>query len=312
MLQRHARALVHATGALVLISVQVERCHAQEGGIEVFAAETLFAEGWRISESYLYKRKGNVYRGSDRVRDPQDRLFEEHRSVTGVDYGLLPSLTLSALLPVVYKQQRQRTGGRKETLESFGLGDIALLGKYRVYKNDWKRGAFHLALIGGLEFPTGDTDADEDGSRLPPALQPGSGSWDPVAAVAANLNLNRLRFDGLFFYKVNTEGAQDFADGDFLAVEGDVAYRFWHTKYPGPTASARLGVQWRHEGRDELDGRTVSNSGSDEILLRPGLTFHPIPSMDLTLSIDVPVYRDFNGEQLGLDLRTFLALGFRF
>lgn len=312
MQQRHTRALVYATSVLVLTCFPVQRCHAQEGGIEVFAAETLFSEGWRISESYLYKRKSNVHRASDQVDAARDRVFEEHRSVTGVDYGLLPSLTVSTLIPVVYKQQRQRVGGSKETLESFGPGDVALLGKYRVYKNDWKRGAFHLALIGGLEFPTGDTDADEDGLRLPPTLQPGSGSWDPFAALATNIDLNRFRFDGLFFYKENTEGSQDFEDGDFFAVEFDSAYRFLHTKYPGPTASAKLGIQWRHESRAKLDGRTVSNSGSDEIVLRTGLTFHPIPSMDLTLSVDVPVYSDFNGEQLEFELRSFLAFGFRF
>ena len=107
-----------ATGVALWIAAGAR---AQEGGIEVFAAQTLFDQGWRVSESHLYKRKGNVYRGSNRVSDPEDRLFEEHRAVTGLDYGLLPGLTLSALIPVVYKRQEQRTAGNKETLESFGL-----------------------------------------------------------------------------------------------------------------------------------------------------------------------------------------------
>ena len=308
MEHKRARALC----VLALVWIYSGSTEAQEGGIEVFAAGTLFDDGWRVSESYLYKRKGTLYRGTSEVSDPQDRLFEEHRAVTGIDYGLFPGLTLSALFPVVYKRQEQRVAGSRETLESFGLGDIALLGKYRVYKDDWKRGAFHLSLIGGLEFPTGDTDADEDGIRLPPSLQPGSGSWDPFAAVATNLNLNRVRLDALAFYKLNTEGSQDFKEGDFFALEFAAAYRFWHTKYPGPTASARVGVQWRHRERAELDGKWLTDSGSDEIVLRPGLTFHPLPSIDLTLSVEVPVYRDLNGEQLGRDVRAFLALGFRF
>ncbi len=299
--------------ALAITVARTDAMHGQEGGIEVFAAETLFGQGWRLSASHLYKRKGNVFRGDRHQNDPLDRLFEEQRFVAGVDYGVLPALTLSLLVPTVYKSQRQRvSGGGRERLESFGLGDVALLGKYRVFKRDWERGAFHLAVISGLEFPSGDTDADEDGVRLPPALQPGLGAWNPVTALAANLELDLFRFDGLFFYKINTEGAQDFEAGDFIVVEFDAHYRFLHTQYPGPTASAKLGVQWRHEMRDELDGHRVRNSGADVIALRPGVSWHPLPQIDISVTLDVPIYRYVRGEQLVLDVRTFFAVGLRF
>ena len=310
--RRQAKFIIQAVGILILVYSAKNSTHAQEGGIEVFAAETLFQQGWRVSESYLYKRKGNLYHGSSHTRDSQDRLFEEQRFVTGIDYGLFGGITLSTLIPVVYKRQEQRVGGKKDTLEAFGLGDIAFLTKYRIFKHDWERSAFHLSLIGGVEIPSGKKNADEDGKRLPPALQPGSGSWDPITAISANLDLNRFRYDALLFTKVNTTGSQDFNEGDFFVVELDAAYRFLHTKYPGPTASAKIGAQWRHEERDKIDGHTVNNSGSDEILLRPGVTWHPIPSVDIKLSVDIPVYRDFNGTQLGLDLRIFFAFGFRF
>jgi hypothetical protein len=295
-----------------LLSCPLSSARAQEGGIEVFAAETLFARGWRVSESYLYKRAGSFYRGSHAANDPKDRVLEEHRAVTGIDYGFFPGLTVSALIPVVYKRQKQRLTGSPRTLESFGAGDIAVLGKYRYFKRDWQRSAIHLAVITGLEVPSGDTGEDENGVRLPPNLQPGSGSWDPITALAANLELNRWRFDALALAKWNTEGAQDFEEGDFFALELDSAYRFWHTKYPGPTASAKLGIQWRHEESDRMDSRRLADSGLDELVLRAGLTFHPIPRMDLTLSADVPFYRDVKGEQLVREVRTFFGFGIRF
>ena len=296
----------------LLAGLPARPASGQEGGIEVFAAETLFEQGTRLSASYLYKRKGHLQRGSGEVSDPQDRLFEEHRFVAGLDHGVLPRLTVSALLPVVYRHLRATTGGTRNHQEAFGLGDIALLGKYRLYKTDWPRSSLNLSLVGGLELPTGDTGAREDGVRLPPSVQVGSGSWDPFTALSANMSLNRLRFDALVFYKINTEGTQEFEDGDFLALETDVAYRFLHTVYPGPTAAARLGIQWRHQWRAEQHGVTLVNSGSDEILLRAGLGFHPVPGVDLTLSVDIPLYQDFRGEQLAFDVRTFFALGIRF
>ena len=305
-----------AASALVLVVAGLtplpSPLHAQEGGIEVLAAETLFARGWRLSETYLYKRSGTYYRGSHAANDPLDRIREEHRFVTGIDYGIRPGVMVSALFPVVYKRQEQRIPGSPRTLESAGFGDTALLGKYRFFKHDWARSAAHLALISGIEVPTGSTSADEDGARLPPTLQPGSGSWDPILALSANVDLNRWRFDALALHKWNTEGTQDFAAGDFFVFEADAAYRFLHTKYPGPTASGKLGFQWRHRKRDEVRGHRLVNSGSDVLVVRMGLSFHPLPNMDLTIAADIPVYRDVNGEQLVQDVRTLFAFGLRF
>lgn len=281
---------------------------AQEGGIEVFAAGTLFARGTRVSLSHIYKRSGTLHDGDDEISDPLDRVFKEHRAVLAVDHGIHSNLTVSALVPIVYKELESDAGD----VDSAGLGDVALLAKYRFIKNDWKRGAFMLSAIGGLELPTGATGERDAGFRLPPELQPGRGAWNPFVGLSANVNLNRYRFDANAFYKLNTEGSQDFEKGDFFALELAAAYRFLHTKYPGPSASARIGLQWRHEGRSEQDGASLDNSGSDELRLRPGLGWHPKPNIDIALAVDIPLHQDFNGQQLGLDYRTFLAIGIRF
>ncbi len=285
---------------------------AQDGGIQLLAGETLFAEGFRTSMSHIYERDDRLYRGSSRIGDPTDRQFEKHRAVFGLDYGLLPELTLSALVPTVHIEQRVRGAGGSQFLRATGLGDIALLGKYRVWKRDWPLSTFNLALIGGLETPTGDTRARDGGMRLGPTLQPGSGSWDPIAAVAATLSINRVRFDASILGKVNTEGSRDYADGDFFGARAVIKYRFLHMQYPGPTAGLSAGVTYRHEGRDEIDGRGVRNTGFDEILIGCGLTCHPSPGWDVSISVQAPFYRDVRGTQLSEGLRTFVAVGIRF
>lgn len=301
-----------ASTLLMITLATVRPIAAQEGGIEVFAAETLFDQGLRLSLSHLYKRKGNRYRGTDHVSDPSDELVEEHRAVASIDYGFLPSLTASLLLPVVYLEKRERGPTSTTRTRASGLGDAALITKYRFYKQDWTRGTFGAAAIVGLEMPTGETDARDNGMRLDPSLQPGSGSWDPFGALAVHCDLDLFRFDGLVLYKGNTEGAQRFTDGDFFTAELNAAYRFLHKKYPGPTASVRLGVQFRHEEHAEQRGHSVPNTGSDVIVLRIGLGTHPIPRLDLSVSVDVPVWRNVRGEQLVLDVRTFFGLGVRF
>jgi hypothetical protein len=297
--------------AAALLCCCAGEVEAQEGGIETFAANTLFEEGWRLSTTDLYERRRTLYSGSKDVANPEGLKITEHRTVGAVDYGLFPNLTASLLIPIIYQKARlpAASGGK---VDSFGLADISVLGKYRIFKKDWEQSSLNLALIGGLEIPTGKTDEKEGGLLLPPEQQPGFGAWNPMASVASTLSLDRVRLDAFAFYKFNTEGTQSFERGDFFAMEVAGSYRFLHTEYPGPTASVRLGCQYRNEQRGEIDGHTNPNSGSDQILLRIGLTVHPFPGVDFNTNVDVPVFQEYKGVQLGLDLRLFFGLGFRF
>jgi hypothetical protein len=282
--------------------------HAQDGGIEVFSAETIFHGGTRASSSYTYKTKGSLHRGSNEISDPQSRKLDEHRIVVSVDHGFRPELTASLLVPYVHRTLN--TNGQDST--GSGLGDVAFLIKYRAWKRDWKRSASHFALITGMETPTGKTNERDNGTLLTPSLQPGSGSWDPFAGVLTNLSLDRFRFDGVLFYKANSEGSQGFEEGDFLSVEIDGAYRFLHKTYPGPSASVKVGFQWKHQERSKQNDLSLASSGSDEFVVRTGLTWHPVPRLDITSSVDLPLYQKFNGEQLARDIRVFMGFGIRF
>jgi hypothetical protein len=294
---------------LMLLPVCQQQASAQEGGIEVFAGETLFEAGTRGSITHIYKRKGSLLMGHNEISDPQDGLYQEHRTVLSIDHGFKPDLTATLLFPYVEKSLDTVALG---TQRASGIGDASVLLKYRVVDKGWKRSAFYVALIGGAELPTGTTSERDAGVRLAPGLQPGSGSVDPFVAVSATLSLDRFRFDNTVFYKVNTEGSQDFDEGDFFSVSSSVAYRFLHTRYPGPTASVKVGLQYRHQGRDQISDVNVASSGSDELLARFGVTLHPKPAWDIKASVDVPVYQDVNGMQLAQDVRLFFGLGLRF
>lgn len=281
---------------------------AQEGGIEIFAGETLFKEGWRISATEIYKPKDSLFAGSREIANTTDRELLEYRTVIGVDYGIAREATVSVLLPFVHKSLSTSS----QRVSATGLGDVAVLGKYRFVYDEWKAGGFSWSVVGGLELPTGATDEVQGGVRLDPSMQVGSGAWNPFLATSATLGVDRARFDANVFYKLNTEGAQQTEVGDFFSVDVSAAYRFLHYKYPGPTFGARLGLQWRHDARGEQNGMTVPDSGADELLLRPALSIHPIPRMDLNIGTRIPLYQHYNGQQLGRGVEWFLAVGFRF
>ena len=285
---------------------------AQDGGIEIFAGETLFAHGTRLSLAHIYRSRTDLYAGSSKTPDPLEREARDHRLVLGYNYGWTPRVTVGALVPLVSKENDLLVGGSEATTSARGLGDVALFGKYRLYTKDAYRTSFNVSTILGIETPTGATSETEGGVTLPTPQQPGSGSWDPFLAVAATSSHGRWRFDGLLLYKLNTEGSRNYKDSDLFAAGLSAAYRYWHQPYPGPSHSARIGLIWREEGTARLGGTALPNSGASQLLLRPALGFHPIPAIDLSVSVDLPLYQHYDGQQLGLDFRTFIAFGYRF
>ena len=286
---------------------------AQDGGVEIFSGMTIFESGSRTSLSHLYSRRGSLFSGSDEVPNSEDSSMEEHRAVFGFTHGVTPALSLSLLLPVLRKESSfQDELGETQRRRSEGLGDAALLGKYRFFSEYWSQSAFHVAAFGGLELPTGSSKERYGDVFLPFSMQPGSGSVDAFGGVVLTLSIARFRFDALALYKANNEGSRDFSEGDFFVLGTSFAYRFYHAKYPGPSASAKVGLSWRQEDPDELAGAVVDDTGLSELRLIAGLTYHPYPEIDLVASVEVPVYGDYDGEQLGLDVRTFFGFGIRF
>jgi len=303
--------LIRAMIRLFGIGCAVALCtapRAQEGGIELFSGEFLFARGTRLSLSEIYSRKSGLASGTSSINDPLGTRREDWRTVLGLDHGLAEDWTVTALVPYVYREARIGP----VTAQSSGLGDVAVLTKYRLFHDEWQAGGTGVALVGGIETPTGRTDVTDNGMLLDPRLQPGFGAWNPFMGVAWTYGTGRARFDTGVFYKLNTEGDQDFEAGDFFSARIRAGYRIWHSKYPGPTLGVGTGIQWRHESRSEQFDVALANSGSDLLAVELRTVFHPAPQWDMSLGAEVPVYRDYNGVQLEDQVRVQLSVAIRF
>jgi hypothetical protein len=285
---------------------------AQDGGLDILDGETLWGDGGQVTLSEVYRRKSTLYDGNNRIHDPLDQTLTESRTTLGFNYGARPELTLSLLVPYVSNEFRFDGSSGRETVSAAGLGDVTLLAKYRLFKEDWHLGSFNWTAFAGTELPTGSTQERDDGARLSPELQPGSGSWDPIVATAATYEQDRFKLNGVVLFEHNGQGAQDYKFGDLAVAELTPGYRFVVAKFPGPLLRADLGIQWRHEFAAEQDGDRLANSGGDTLLLKPGLVFWPRPWWGLVLSLELPVYRNLRGQQLGQDFGAFFSISYRF
>ena len=306
--------MTFARGSLVLTVVFAlsSMAWAQEGGLDILDGETLWADGGQVTLSETYRRKSHLYEGSHRVNDPLNQVLSESRTTLGLNHGIRPDLTLSLLVPFVHEELRFDGASGRETRESGGLGDVTLLAKYRLFKEDWHLGSFNWTAFAGTELPTGETHATDEGMRLPPSLQPGSGSWDPIAATAATYEIDRFKLNGVLLYEHSGEGAQSYKFGDVFVAEIKPGYRLVVEKFPGPLLRADFGIQWRLEFPAEQHGDRLADSGGDTLLLTPGLVFWPRPWWGVVLTAELPIYRDLEGQQLAPDFGISFSFSYRF
>ncbi len=149
-----------------------------------------------------------------------------------------------------------------------------------------------IAVVGGLEFPTGDTDQKGLGFRI------GSGSFDPFVGLGWSEGWQYWDFNASAFYQLNTEGTRDIERGDILVLGTEVDYYPIRKAFPGPEMFVGLQVFWEHEFRERVNGDPVRDSGGDRIFLGPLVGYSPRPDLVLDLALFLPVLQDLNGDQL--------------
>ena len=101
-------------------------------------------------------------------RDDGTKDVDVYRVPTTLSYGITPDLTLGAALPYVRKDIATRSGATTTETTIDGLADIFLTAKYRYFHKNYRGGSTQLAMLGGVKFPTGQTDdKDSSGALLP-------------------------------------------------------------------------------------------------------------------------------------------------
>jgi hypothetical protein len=235
---------------------------------------------------------------------------DEHLHVvqipTIVGYNFTTDAVANLVVPYVIKEFKDRN---KRHFDARGVGDISILGKYRLYREDVPRGSTQMALFGGLELPTGNTTKRKDGVKLPRPLQLGSGGANPSFGIAAGWLSAFHDLEGGVQFKYNSRHS-GFRSG--TVTNYDLAYGY-HL-YPGwPIENAQLSLllEFNGEHRERnISGRSkVRNSGGDTIFFSPGIQYIFLDNALVETSFQLPVLDQTNGRQLNKDYR--VLFGFR-
>ena len=287
------------------------------GCYQMTRGDGLLARGaFRIDFSYRSTEQSLRLLGSeetDSVRRPKVWLeggamwpgFHEelsgHERFLQLDaaYGLRARTSLFASVPL--RAARSYTvghGGVTQQYRPRGLGDT-LVGLRHAF------GARFLSTL-GVKLPSGESGLidDYDGTILDPMLQPGTGSIDVVASVAANFRALEpgLRWTAGVSRQQSSASRYDYRFGpETIAILGA------RRAVRGPVDIA-LQAKVFDKGRSAFRGEPVASTGVRYVYLTPGLHVRLGPGGAAYVLVPVPVRRHVNDAQLAP--RRGLVVGF--
>ena len=234
---------------------------------------------------------------------PQDRKLEAFAMPQTLVYGFTEKISTILTIPFLSKELDSTADGVRISRGDAGLGDLLLLGKYRLYTKDYPTATSRFSVVAGTDLPTGQSgDADARG-KLPRDLQLGSGSADPLVGGAYTWQSLDDEWDVSLTYQFNTT-ANKFEFGDVLTYTVGYQRRVWPIRLPERGLYAQWNVvleangQWEQRANDH--SRRIDNTGGHLLFLSPGLqvaTKHFV----VESSVQLPVLQNLNGNQVEPD-----------
>ncbi len=226
------------------------------------------------------------------------------------------------------------TGQGGFTMESSGLADTMLMGKYRLYTDDPLIPRQQYSLLFGLSLPTGSIDERNDehpvamrqNELLPYSMQLGSGTYDPTLGILYQASLSPWWWgvDASVTARMY-DNDRDYRLGNKLRVDGYAMYQF----HPQWLVQAQLNAKQQGKIRGVMDEYTrgdsghatqgdasspamtplweTSNYGGTQLFVTLGLQWQPAPLHIIDVNVSLPLYRDLNGPQLEEDYRVMFT-----
>lgn len=230
-----------------------------------------------------------------------------------IGYGATPKLQLFALvLWFVHKSLAQTASNGTHTRSgSNGFGDTLFLARYTLLGFERAESALRIAPIVGLKTPT--VISDTGFSRIPRPLQPGSGTWDPLAGLTLVWQTVDWEFDADAGYRINTT-ADHFRFGNEVFADGSVQYRMWPFQIGAGNPGfiyATLDSNFFGQGKNRVNGRADSNSGGLLWFLDPGVQY-VTERYALKAAAELPALEALSGSAQWPDYGVFVCVRLNF
>ncbi len=200
-----------------------------------------------------------------------------------------------------------------------GLGDMTLMGLYTLYTDKPDLPAKKVTLGLGIKTPTGKNDEEFDsGGLVHAAMQPGTGSWDPLFLANYMHAFHPMIFQANLFYQMTTEGDEGYEFGDKVSL--DLIARYQATKQISPGLELNLFYSGQDRDHDDRFSRpdeslidNPDNTGITSVSITPSLQIRiPKTGGSIDLKFQQPLYQHARGIQQVVDWRAMASIVWAF
>ena len=239
------------------------------------------------------------YYHRDQKEDIQniERSYYNYGSLS-LSYGINWRFTLHTEMGYYFdKIQVVNLSTSQESITAKGIGDLSVTMRYSLLPQKIVNESRLIFALGG-RFPVGQFNEEQDGVKIPVALQPSSGALK----VNSSLFYSHKKGNALFgwsafalFERSNqiNEGLIVYKYGNLLLLEATAFY---------PVKSSNLislssKVEFRGKDKKEND-LEIESSGSTVVYIKPQVQFKIAHDLYLLTFAELPVYKYVNGYQL--------------
>lgn len=307
---------------------------ASGGGLNTVSAGTMDEGHWAAAFRLSLARPDQLSDAELLSRDASGIDAHSAHSVSssslGIAYGVTHELTIAAELPYIRRADIRAVedAAAVNRGSSAGFGDLTFTAKYKALHGD----TWALALLFGVKAPTGATHRrDRAGDRFETEHQPGTGSWDPIAGVAASVALGSNAIDASWVYQKATHGAQHTRLGDRSQAGVAFSHRFGehepphehhhddgdapdhdhdddaHERHASVDAIIELNEEW--EGRERVAGAIDPFSGASVLWLSPGVRLTSKAGWSMSSSFGIVIAQHVRASHPNNNYRLSLSLG---
>jgi hypothetical protein len=263
-----------------------------------------------VAEQYTYFNTLQID-GRD-VANEGNQYFNSSVSQVFAGYDFNNRIGVQFDLPVIYRSYGYQSQRGSES----GIGDVSLIGNFRIYQKMTENFTFNWTGLGGVKFPTGNT------SQLNPAqpdfapgigghdLTLGSGSYDGLLGTGFFARWKRLFMTGAMQYAVRSEGAfgYQFAN-DWTWSGGPGVYLLLGYKH---TLALQAVVSGESKGQDTVNGVATDDTAVTSVFLGPQISYTWSSRLSAQVGADLPANIVSSGEQLVPNYRVRAAVTWRF
>jgi hypothetical protein len=183
-----------------------------------------------------------------------------------------------------------------------GLGDVALRGSWRLPPAEgYAGGSLRVGL--GVKTPTGSYRKKGSSGRFIHAhMQPGSGSWDPLAFISYERAAEPFSLSASAAYQYATRNPEGYRFGSIATASAQGKY------FPLRWLGVAGGLTYLHVGRaSDRDGKytnpdslidDTANTGGDSLWVSVGPEIVAWNKANLSLAYQFPAWERVNGIQL--------------